>query len=122
MATLQTIGGAGALFVGEDKTLRLELLDTALVPIDMAAWTMLFDVRTTDNASDPALLSKTPSVSGAYNAVRATNTQRAFVTLTDVDLNTLKARTYRYSWKRMDADNETVLAWGDFTLQKATAP
>ena len=74
MATTQTIGGGGTLFVGEDKTLRLELLDpdtfvdgepvAASVPINMAGWTLLFDVRLKDNSPDPAILSKTPTLTG----------------------------------------------------------
>ncbi|CAB4190392.1 hypothetical protein UFOVP1196_55 [uncultured Caudovirales phage] len=34
----------------------------------------------------------------------------------------IKARTYRHSWKRMDDGSETVLAYGNFVPQKATAP
>lgn len=122
MAEEVTIGGDGELFVGEDKVLRLELLDTSGLPVDMSGWAMLFDVRLKDKSPDPALLSKTPSVTGVFNAARASNTQRAEVTLSDDELNTLQAKTYRHSWKRMDAGSETVLAWGDFVLQKATAP
>lgn len=130
MATDVTIGGSGTLFVGEDKTLRLELLDENDLPVNMAGWTMLFDVREKDNSS-AALLSKVPSVTGAYNAARAANTQRAEVTLTDDDLAatifkgsnlTAGAKTYRHSWKRMDAGNETVLSRGDFSPEKATVP
>jgi hypothetical protein len=117
-----TIGGDGALFVGEDKTIRLELLDVNGMPVPMTGWTILFDVRKNDTSAEPAILSKTPSLTGAYDSVRATNTQRAIVTLTDTELNLFKAQTYRYSFKRMDNDSEMVLAWGDFAPQKATAP
>lgn len=122
MAADVTIGGSGLLFVGEDKTLRLELLDSAGAPVDMAGWTMLFDVRKKDNSAAPAIVSKTPSLIGAFNSVRANNTQRGVVVLSDDDLNLFKEATYRYAWKRMDALSETVLAYGDFTPQKATAP
>lgn len=127
MAALATVGGNGALFVGEDKTVRLELLtgnpalDNTSVPVDMAGWAMVFDVRSKDTSDDPAILSKTPVVSGAYNAVRATNVQRAFVTLTDTDMDLVREKRYRFSWKRIDPGNETVLAWGNFAPQKATA-
>jgi hypothetical protein len=140
MATTVAIGGAdtGLLFVGEDKTLRLELLDTndATViaagggnPVNMAGWALVFDVRNKDNSPDPAILSKTPTVAGVFNAARNLNTQRAVVILTDDDLNLFKgsnlpvgAKTYRHSWKRTTADSETVLARGDFAPEKATAP
>jgi hypothetical protein len=122
MATEVTIGGSGALFVGEDKTIRLELLDAAGLPVDMAAFTIKFDVRSKDGSADPAIFDETATVAGVYNAVRATNTQRATVVLTDTEMNTVKAKTYRYSFKRMNDGNETVLAYGPFVVQKATAP
>ena len=42
--------------------------------------------------------------------------------MTDTDMNLFKEKAYRQSWKRMDDGSETVLAWGPFTPQKATAP
>jgi hypothetical protein len=122
VAVNTTIGGDDTLFVGEDKVLRLELLDASSIPVNMTGMVLLFDVRLKDNSPDPAILSKTPSITGVYNAVRATNTQRAQVTLTDTDMNLFKAKTYRHSWKRMDDGSETVLSFGDFKPQKATAP
>lgn len=121
MALEATIGGNGTLFVGEDKNFILELIDISSVPVNMAGMVLLFDVRKTD-ASGTAILTKTPSIIGVYSATRNVNTQRAVVTVTDTDMNLFRAGTYRHSWKRMDDGSETVLAWGDFTPQKATAP
>lgn len=121
MALLVTIGGDGTLFVGEDKILELEVLDPQGLPIDIGGMVILFDVRKADAAST-AILSRTAVIIGAYSPVRASNTQRAQVVLTDTELNTVKAIKYRHSWKRMDDGSETVIAWGDFTPQKATAP
>jgi hypothetical protein len=124
MASESTIGGSGTLFVGEDKTIRFALpsADDPLVGIDMTGWTMLLDIRLKDNSAEPAILSKTPTLTGVFNPVQALNTQRAVVTLTDTEMNLFKAKTYRWSWKRMDDGNETVLGYGNFTPQKATAP
>lgn len=122
MALDAPIGGDGALFVGEDKTFRHECIDPAGLPVNVAGWDILFDVRKKDNAADPAIFSKHATIIGIFNATRALNTQRAEVVLTDTELNTVTARTYRHSWKRMDDGSETVLAWGDFIPQKATAP
>lgn len=134
MAREVTIGGDGKLFVGEDKTLTLEVLqrpagsDEAAdildigVPIDIAAWVIAFDVRKLDKSTGTPLVTKTATVVGTFSATRSLNTQRARVILTDDDLNVFKEATYRHSWKRMTAGNETVLAYGDFTPQKATAP
>lgn len=141
MATTVTIGGQGTLFVGEDKIFKLELTvaefdadgnvvapSSTSVPKDMTGWAIVFDVRKTDNSADPAIFSKTATLEGVFSAVsRAANTQRAVVTLTDTEMNTVKAGNlttgnYRYSWKRMDDGSETVLARGPFTPEKATAP
>lgn len=122
MALAATIGGNGTLFVGEDKTFKLQLLDTAGVPVNMAGMLILFDVRRTDTSAEPAIFSKTATISGVYSTDPLVNTQRAVVVLTDTEMNTVKAGTYRHSWKRMDDGSETVLAWGPFTPQKATAP
>lgn len=131
MATTVTIGGEGTLFVGEDKTFRLESLqprtdgephDASSVPEDMTGWVVLFDVRVNDTSAEPAILSKAPTILGVYDAARATNTQRAVVVVTDTEMNLFRAKTYRYSWKRMDDGSETVLARGDFAPEKATAP
>jgi hypothetical protein len=121
MATTQTIGGGGVLFVGEDKKVRLELLDLSGNPVDMTGWDVLFDVRKSDTATD-AIFSKTALFEGAFAPVRVDNTQRAWIQLTDDELNTVKAKTYRHSWKRMDDGSETVLSRGPFAPEKATAP
>lgn len=134
-AVTYTIGGNGTLFVGEDKTFRIEVLtiefdengvpiapSSSSVPVDISGWDIRFDVRKTDKAPDPAIFSKTAAITGVYNASRALNTQRAVVSLTDTELNTVTARTYRHSWKRMDDGVETVLSRGDFVVEKATAP
>lgn len=123
MAENITIGGSGSLFVGEDKIILLELVSKGTTTaVDMTGWVMVFDVRRSDTAVDPAILSKTPSIIGVFNATQALNTQRASVSLTDDDLNLFRAKAYRWTWKRMDAGSETVLAWGSFSPQKATAP
>lgn len=124
MAEESTIGGSGSLFVGEDKILRFELFAKSdpLVAVDMTGWDMVFDVRSKDNSAEPPIVSETPSLTGVFNATRATNTQRGIVSLTDDDLNLFVARNYRWSWKRRDAGSETVLGWGTFGPQKATAP
>ena len=121
MAEQITLGGAQTFFLGEAKTIRLELLDSTGAPVSMTAWTMLFDVRVHDNSTAPAVLSKTPTVTGTYATTRDANTQRAEVALTAAETAALSATTYRCSWARTDTGTETVLAWGTLTLQEATA-
>lgn len=131
MATTETIGGDGKLFVGEDKTFELENLvprtdgqphDATSLVQDMTGWVLTFDVRKKDTSLDPAILSKTPTIVGVFNSNRAINTQLAVVVVTDTEMNLFKQQVYRFSWKRMDDGSETVLSRGDFTPEKATAP
>ena len=113
----------GELFVGEDKTFELELwVKKTGLPIDMSTWDVHFIVRLKDASSDPAIFDKHATFTGAYSGTsRALNTQRASVTLTDTELNTVTGKTYRYSWKRMDDGNETILSRGDLPIDVATA-
>lgn len=120
MANEATIGGSGQLFVGEDKTFVLELLDSSDAPVNMTGWTIIFVVSARD-AGTP-LFNITASVTGSFNASRVLNSQRASAALTSAQMDTLKAKTYRHSWKRTDSGVETILAYGDFEVEKATAP
>lgn len=121
MAYEVDIGGDGELFVGEDKLLRLEIIDSAGLPVNIAGWNILWDVRVTEIATTPALLTKTGSVSGTFNASRASNTQRALFQLTNTELDLLSARIYRHSFKRLGSGVNTIVVWGKITPQKATA-
>lgn len=116
MATEADIGGNGDLFVGEDKTLKL-----VLPAIDMTGWAVKFDVRKADTSLlADVIFTKTASITGTYSATLASNTQRAVVSLTDTEMLTVTNRTYRYSYKRIDDNSETILARGNFIVEKAT--
>ena len=121
MASELNIGGSGSLFVGEDKSLIIEVLDSLGVPVNVSGWSIIFDIRKKDSSPE-AILSKTPTVQGVYNATRSVNTQRVAVQLTSANMDLFKEATYRHSLKRTDSGSETVLAWGNFVVQKATAP
>lgn len=120
MATEVTIGGDGTLFVGEDKVFNLEVLDSAGVPVNITGMTINLVVRLRDDSTD-TVFDKPATVVGVYSATRSANTQRARVTLTDTEMNTVKAKGYRHSWKRMDDGSETVISRGPFIPEKATA-
>jgi hypothetical protein len=120
MARLATIGGSGALFVGEDKTFVLSVVDADDVPVNIATWDVKFYVAKT--VTGALIFTKDAVVTGSYNVDPTINTQRASVSLTDTELNTVKRGTYQYSFKRMNDGFETVLAYGDFEVEKATAP
>jgi hypothetical protein len=120
MAKESTIGGNGTLFAGENKTLRFEVLDTSLVPVDMSGWTVVFDARYTDSEPAPALVSLSATIAGAYSATRSANAQRASVALTPAVLSA--PGSYRYALTRTDSGFVTVIAFGWMTVEKATKP
>jgi hypothetical protein len=115
-----TLGGNETLFIGDDVLVSLEVIDGDSVPVPVAGWTVVLDIRTRDNALSPVLF-YTASVSGTYNSVRSVNTQRLSVTINAADTRPLHAGTYRYSIKRIDAGSATMLAVGPLVLQVATA-
>ena len=122
MGVAGTIGGEGALFVGEDKVLICgPVTDKDGTLVNIAGWSILFVVRKKDATADPALLSLSATVTGFFSLDPLLNTQVASVTVDDVDMDQFKAGTYRFSWKRMDAGFETILSYGDFVVEKATA-
>lgn len=116
MASRVTMGGKGDLFVGEDKSCRLELVSNTGVPVDMTDWTVRLLIV---SASGAILIDKTASITGSYSATRSVNTQRAVVTLTDDDL-AIPDGTHQHSWKRTNAGSETVLAYGECVVERAT--
>ncbi len=120
MACEQTIGGC-LLNKGEDLTLRWEILvsDTNLTPVNIAGWSIRFVVKARDSATT-AIIDKPCTVSGTYNAVRASNTQRAVCVLTDTDLGIAAPKEYRYSLKRLNDGFEKILRKGDFLIELAT--
>lgn len=121
MAKEIQIGGNGSLFVGEDKTIIIEVIDPVTkLPVDISGFTINFVVGKNDR--DNTVFNKQATIIGTFNADRVINTQRARIILTDTEMNTVTNRTYRHSWKRMDDGSETVFAYGDFVPERATAP
>lgn len=116
MAQLVTIGGQGTLFIGEDKDLEFEVPDRHGNPVDMSGWTIQFVVKTLASA---VVISKTASVTGAYDADRETNTQRALVELSRADLS-VDDGVHTYSLKRTDTGSHVVLAYGECILERTT--
>ncbi len=122
------------IFIGEDKQIRFPVYDDdadPVVPLDVSGFSMIWVLRKSDTASDPALLSKTTgsgiTITGTFNADPLINTQRVVVALADTDTAgndgsvLIPPKKYRYSLKRTDAGSETILAFGNFVLREATA-
>lgn len=114
MAALITIGGLGTLFLGEDKAVKLQVLDVDGVPVDITGWTVACEIALFEGA---AVLTLPATIAGVYSATLADNLQRATVTLTAAQTAALTAPHYRHCWRRTDVGSITVLAYGDFILE-----
>jgi hypothetical protein len=123
MARLQHIGSSEDWFIGEDKTLLFEIYASAGVIQDVAAFAMSFRLRVM-GGSDRVVLTKTTAsgitFTGSFNADPDTNTQRTNVEIADTDTDNLPSGKYQYWLWRTDAGNETVLAYGDVELKRAS--
>jgi hypothetical protein len=128
MAIQDDIEASDMLFVGDDKSLSFEIFTSDGVAggtmTDASGFAMRCDIRKGADDADPPVVTKTTSsgitVTGAFNAVRATNTQRVIVAILDTDTEDLKAGDYEYTLKRTDAGLETTLAFGTMTFRKGT--
>lgn len=135
------------LFLGTNFDLEFEILSdqpefdeddpdfesASRVPEDVTGWEFAFYVRFKDTSTGEPLIEKRDgspggiAIEGTYNPTRSANTQRVIVTIDDQDTDAdsvfaQRAKTYRYSLKRMNTDFEKVLVRGKLPLLKATAP
>lgn len=109
------------LFLGEDKQLQFSILnDAETAAVDITGWSCDFMIKRRKSDLDAnAVLTKTASVSGIFNASPALNTQIAIVFILDTDTTALAEGLCLYELKRMDANFETVLSYGTIELMKA---
>lgn len=127
MATESPISRAAGWFAGEDKVLKFPVYQAdGVTPEDVTGWAFAWVLRKRDDDPDPPVLEKTTvgggiTITGTYNADPAVNTQRVEVAIADTDTENLDAGRYRHSLKRTDEGSETILAFGDAYLQRATA-
>lgn len=124
MAREQHLGASEEWFIGEDKTIPFEIYSSDEATMqDVAGWALEWRLRKMID-SDAVLLTRTTggstiTISGTYNAVPATNTQRINVLIEDTDTDNLQPGNYQYALKRTTAGSETILAYGTVTLKKA---
>jgi hypothetical protein len=121
MAENSPITADAEWFIGADHQMVFgPVLDGDNVPVDITGWSLSWMLKRRLNDLDAlALLTKTPAITGSYNVVAASNTQRAVVTIADTDTDAFVARVdYRHELKRMDAGSEQVLAYGTAVLKR----
>jgi hypothetical protein len=140
----------GTYFLGEDMGLEYHVLENVVLdpdtkdangnptivsadPVDVTGWNMSWILRVSQEATDPALITKTVgsgvTITGTYSSVFASNAQRVFVSIADTDTydDTVSPtsafaapKEYAYSLKRTDGGSERVLVWGVLPLGKVT--
>jgi len=121
-------------FAGEDKALSYEVFASGSTTTmqNVSGFIMDWTLRRVISGTDPfraqgaIVVSKTTvaaggiAITGTYNSVRATNTQRVVVTIADTDTESLSGGRYVCSLKRMDAGLEAVLSHGIVEVLVAT--
>jgi hypothetical protein len=126
------IGGHGDLFIGDAKTIEIEVFERPATykagdPVDLDVWPMVditgwaisMVVKTSVDAAT-ATLTKTASITGTYNVTRAVNTQRAVFSLLEADTRLLSPRNYAVSIKRTTPGVGEVLGYGTLVAEKTT--
>lgn len=120
------------VFIGTDLSKSFHVKDIDLEvdgskAKDITGWALTFDVRATDQDTT-VLITKSVgagiTITGAFNVTASSNLQRAVLVLLAADLTVAKfgdnGGTFRYSLKRTDVPAKTILAYGDFVVQRAT--
>lgn len=110
-------------FVRDFHCKDIDTDSTGATAKNITGWAITLDIRTSAHAAS-ALLSATCSITGTFNSVAASNTQRARWTCADTDITTTifgrKGGTFYYSLKRTDAGSETILQYGTIIIERAT--
>ena len=127
MSYESNIAATDMLFAGEDKILSYEVFAAGSTTLmeDVAGWALRWTMKQGNTT-----LTKTTSVvlpdpggitiTGVYNAARATNTQRILVAIADTDTEGLIEGPWTCSLKRLDAGLEAILSHGKVHLQAAS--
>jgi hypothetical protein len=131
MSYESNIAASDLLFAGEDKTLSYEVFAAEGETMeDVSSFTLQWELRPITVGKAPyrsqgeTVVTKTTgdgiTITGTYNADRATNTQRVIVMIADTDTEALAGGRYVCALKRMDAGLEAVLSHG--TVELLVAP
>lgn len=126
MAVEFNITGTAKFFLGEDKVIDLTIFDLdGVTPLDVSGLALEWNMRKTDKAPDPAILTKAAgtgmSIVGIYNVSPGINTQLVRLTFVPADTSSLKPNfAYRHSLKRKDAGNANIFTYGSITFLQAT--
>lgn len=96
------------LFNGEDRVLQFTLLDSAGAPLDLTAWEIEFYLG--DRSTTP-LLTKAVTITDAPAGECET------APITPAELTGLTSGVKRYTLRRVDTGNNTVLQLGNVPVE-----
>ena len=108
MAILSPVKVSDQVYVGEAKTLRWTIYDSAGAVANVTGWTTLWSLET-QQGSTP-LLTHAGTVTDGPNGIIT-------VTLLAAETSALTGGTYFHHLDRTDTGNESVLSAGSFALQ-----
>lgn len=102
-------------FVGEDKVLRITIVDEAGSAVNISGWTFAWELRLRRYHPDVKLSKATGSGVSIFDAP----TGKVDVTIAKDDTKNLKAGTYYHGLARTNAGAWDVVAEGRAVLRKA---
>lgn len=107
-------------FIGEDRSLVIDVTSDGTTPQTMTGWALTWELM--DRKGGTALITKATGGSGITIGNGSGTNDRATVVITDADTEAITqgAGTYYHVLRRTDSGSETVLAFGDFYLQRAS--
>lgn len=111
MSVQSNIDASAGWFIGEHKTLRFTVLDSAGAAVDITGWLIDFKISATNSGA--RLFTKSVG-SGIVLTTPASGILD--VTINAADTTALAAGTYFYAVRRTTASNETELAYGTAAL------
>jgi hypothetical protein len=127
MSADANITAADKFFIGEDKVITFHVVGEDGNPIDVSGWAMKYSARKTIQGRGPfelqggtEVISRVTgagiAVTGVFDPVLATNTQRVEVTIGSSLTDGLTAGVYVQTLKRTDTGQEGILADGTLEL------
>lgn len=110
------------LVLGDDKPIRIHVLDRNGNPVNITGFTFKLVVRAQVTDADPALLEMTGTADGGvFDPVKELNQQRLVFPVTDTQTAALAPeRTLYHSVKRIDDTVETTIMAGKFVVVRTT--
>lgn len=114
MSKLFNITDADNWFIGEDKSIAINVLQSDdTTPQTMTGWTLVWELKAADR-SVSALISKTPAISSDDGT-----DDLATVTIVDTDTEALAPGTYYHHLRRSDGGAEQILSHGTAVLKES---